>query len=76
MLERINDEINLCFQCIKYEADGGETKETCSYKAASILLKAYNALVKVYYLPEYQKDFLKGSISQEYKLYKESVEFN
>lgn len=68
MLDRIQSEIELCFDCAAREA-GEKAEETSDYKAAAALIKAYNALVKLYYKAEYQKEYLLGSVAQEYERY-------
>ena len=72
MLDRLSDEICLCFQWAELESDNKNIKEDMNYKAAAELIKAYNALVKLYYKKEYQKEFLKGSVETEYRLYKQN----
>lgn len=72
MLESIESEIKLCFMCLGYELQEGEkVKDNRQYKSAQALIKCYNSLVKLYYLPQYVNEFLKKSVDKEYKLYLE-----
>ena len=72
MLDRINEEIKLCFMCAEDETNENTSiKDTVDYKAAAVLIKAYNQLVRLRYLPEYQDEYLKKSVDKEYKIYKE-----
>lgn len=74
MLDRISDDIDLCFMVAKYECEEEmELKESPSWKAASVLISTYNKLVDLYYKEEYRKGFKKGNIIQEYKKYKENM---
>ncbi len=70
MLDRLFNEIHLCFDCAKYESKdkGLDIKTTDQWRAAKVLISAYNSLVKLYYLPEYQKGFLR-TIKSEYESY-------
>lgn len=69
MLSRISSEIELCFTCI----DKGENiEESLDYKAAAVLIEAYNSLIKLYYYPEWHYAYCKGSVEEEYKLYLEN----
>lgn len=43
------------------------------YKSAAVLIKAHNALVKLYYKSDYVKENLLGSAAHEYKRYLEKV---
>jgi hypothetical protein len=73
MIDRIGNEILQCFEWIEYEKQEGENiKDNINYKSAAALIKAYNSLVKLRYLPDYIKQNLKGSVAQEYKWYLES----
>lgn len=70
MLDRIAEDINICFQCAELElGENEDIKENNQYKAAAVLIKAYNALAKLYYIPEYAKRYSKGNVNKEYKLY-------
>ncbi|MBY6931004.1 hypothetical protein [Clostridium botulinum] len=70
MLDRISDDINLCFMEAEYECSNKfNIKESSSWKVASILISTYNKLVDLYY----KKDFKKGNIIQEYKKYRENM---
>lgn len=72
MLDRIFEDIKLCFFCLENELSEGEDyKEHYQYKSAGILIKAYNSLVNLYYLPEYVASNKLGSVSYEYKKFKE-----
>jgi len=72
MLDRIFEDIKLCFICLDGELlEGEDYKEHYQYKAASILIKSYNSLVNLYYLPEFISSKKLGSVSQEYKKFKE-----
>ena len=74
MLYRISQEIKQCFMVAQYElggSDDGDITNTISYMAAKILISTYNRLVKLYYLPEYYKNYLLGSVAKEYKNYKQ-----
>lgn len=68
MLERIEEEINLCLSLVVEEEN---YKESLDYNAAKILIATYNKLVKLYYQKEYWKHFLKRNVEQELKKYKE-----
>lgn len=68
MLERIEDEINLCLSLVVEEEN---YKESLDYNAAKILICTYNKLVKLYYEEEYWKDFFKKNVEEELKKYKE-----
>lgn len=67
MLERIENEINLCFSLALEEEN---YKESLDYNAAKILISTYNKLVKLYYQEEYWKDFLKKNVEREFRKYK------
>ena len=74
MLDRIESDINLCFMLVQIEEereDEFNIKEDLNYKAASVLISAYNKLVKLYYKPEYVKGYSKERVDIEYKNYKE-----
>lgn len=77
MLDRIESDINLCFMLLKDEQerlkDGKEfnIKEDLNYKAASVLIRAYNKLVKMYYLPKYIQSFSIPRVDIAYKNYKD-----
>lgn len=72
MIDRITNEIELCFHFMnREEKKGNEIKESNEYAAAKILIATHNKLVKLYYNNEYQKYYLKQNIVAEYKLYKE-----
>lgn len=68
MLERIEEEINLCLSLVVEEEN---YKESLDYNAAKILICTYNKLVKLYYKQEYWKNFLKKNVEQEFRKYKE-----
>lgn len=73
MLDRIREEIELCFMCAKMELQENEIiKDTRDYKTASILISAYNKMVKLYYKKEYINEYLKGNVASEYKFYCEN----
>lgn len=59
------------FSCKEEEDKGKDYKDSINYKTASILISAYNKMVKMYYLPEYIKEFTKKNVALEYKYYKE-----
>ena len=67
MLERIEEEINLCFSLALEE----NYKESLDYNVAKILISTYNKLVKLYYQKEYWKHFLKRNVDQEFRKYNE-----
>jgi len=70
MIDRIGGEIEQCFNVLGYEKQEGENiKQNINYKSAAALIKAYNSLVKLRYLPEYIHENLKGSVAQEYTRY-------
>ncbi|MDU1279235.1 MAG: hypothetical protein E6960_12225 [Clostridium sp.] len=73
MLDRIKDDIKLCFMLVQMEEER-ETKfnikEDLNYKAASVLISAYNKLVELYYLPEYRKTYSISRVDIAYKNYK------
>lgn len=70
MLDRLYEEIKLCFICAEAELQEDEMlEESRHWKAAKVLIKAYNSLVKLYYSPEYVKENLLGSVAIEYKKY-------
>ncbi|MBN1048683.1 hypothetical protein [Clostridium botulinum] len=74
MLDRISDDIDLCFMDAEYESKGDiDLKESPSWKAASVLISTYNKLVDLHYRKEYRKEYKKGNIIQEYKKYKENM---
>lgn len=71
MLDRLYEEIKLCFMCAESELQEGELlEESKQWKAAKALIKAYNSLVRLYYLPEYVKESLLRSVVIEYRKYK------
>lgn len=71
MLDRLYEEIKLCFMCAEDELQENEyLEESCQWKAAKALIKAYNSLVKLYYSPEYIKQNLLGNVAVEYRKYK------
>lgn len=73
MLDRIKEDIDLCFFLIKLEEERGNEfniKEDLNYKAASVLISAYNKLVKMYYLPEYIETYSMDRVDIAYKNYK------
>lgn len=73
MLDRIESDINLCFMLVQIEERGNEfnIKEDLNYKAASVLISAYNKLVKMYYKQEYVKGCSMERVDIAYKNYKE-----
>lgn len=74
MLDRIENDINLCFFLIKLEEERENEfniKEDLNYKAASVLISAYNKLVELYYLPEYRKTYSIPRVDIAYKNYKD-----
>lgn len=78
MLDRIENDINLCFMLIKEKEDRAikderifNIKEDLNYKAASILISTYNKLVRIYYLPEYIEGYSMPRVDIAYKNYKE-----
>lgn len=71
MLDRIASEIELCFRCAELE-EGESIEDSLDYKAAAVLIDTYNALVKLYYYPEWHERYSKGSVAEEYKLYIET----
>lgn len=74
MLDRIENDINLCFMLVQIEEEKGEEfniKEDLNYKAASILISAYNKLVELYYLPEHRKAYSIPRVDIAYKNYKD-----
>ena len=68
MMDRLREEIELCFMCAKMDmkdgtylmADGSKLKliDDLNYKAAVILIAAYNQMVKIYYKKEFIKENL------------------
>lgn len=77
MLDRIENDIDLCFMLVNDEEkralkDGCEfkIKEDLNYKAASVLIGAYNKLVKMYYLPQYVRGYFMPRTDIAYKNYK------
>lgn len=75
MLYRIESDINLCFMLVQIEEEREEEfniKEDLNYKAASVLISAYNKLAKMYYKPEYVKGCSKDRVDIAYKNYKEN----
>lgn len=72
MLDTIWNQVELCFMLCKEEEDkGNDYKDSIDYKTASILISAYNKMVKLYYLPQYVIDFVRKNVALEYKKYKE-----
>lgn len=70
MIYRINEEIKLCFLLTSLELKKCPNKEeNINFRAAKELIKTYNALVRLYYKPEYHKDFLYKSINHSWKQY-------
>lgn len=79
MLDRIREEIELCFMCATsyskegeyLNADGSPVKptDTIDYKSAEVLITAYNQMVKLYYKKEHVKDYSYKSVATEYKAY-------
>lgn len=68
MIKRIQRDIDLCFYLMKLDEENSiNIKDSKEYKAAKILIATHNKLVKIYYLEEYQKQFLKKGIEAEYK---------
>lgn len=73
MLDRIREDIDLCFFLIKLEEEKGDEfniKEDLNYKAAGVLISAYNKLVKMYYLPQYIRTYSIPRVDIAYKDYK------
>lgn len=73
MLDRIKEDIDLCFMLVQLEEekrDEFNIKEDLNYKAASVLISAYNKLVKMYYLPQYVETYFIPRIDIAYKNYK------
>lgn len=73
MLDRIREDIDLCFFLIKSEEEREKEfniKEDLNYKAAGVLISAYNKLVKMYYLPEYIETYSMDRVDIAYKTYK------
>ena len=74
MLDRIENDINLCFFLIKLEEERENEfniKEDLNYKAAIVLISAYNKLVELYYLPEYRETYSIPRVDIAYKNYKD-----
>lgn len=72
MIDRIFDDIENYFICLGMELLEGENiNENVDYKSAAVLIKAHNALVKLYYKSDYVKENLLGSVDHEYKRYLE-----
>lgn len=74
MLDRIANDIDLCFMLVQTEEERGNEfniTEDLNYKAASVLISAYNKLVKMYYKPEYIKGCSMPKVDIAYKNYKE-----
>lgn len=46
-------------------------KEDLNYKAAIVLISAYNKLVELYYLPEYRETYSIPRVDIAYKNYKD-----
>ena len=77
MLDRLREEIELCFMCATMyskpgeylKADGSNVlpTDTVDYKAAALLITAYNEMVKLYYKKEFAKENLYKSVAVEYK---------
>ena len=75
MLERIESDINLCFMLAQIEEEREiefNIKEDLNYKAASVLISAYNKLVKMYYKPEYVESCSIERVDIAYKNYKDN----
>ena len=75
MIDAIYEKIELCFFCAKMDLDSDnnvDITEGRDYKAAKELIKAHNSLVRLYYLPKYQPDYLLGTVKQEWKKYLEN----
>lgn len=73
MLDRINNEINLCFELIEFDfkEDGGQ-QYSQNFRGAAALISAYNKIVKIYYTPKYADKYLKKSVAQEYEMFLEN----
>lgn len=78
MLDRIENDIELCLMLVsdeeKRSIESGyefNIKEDLNYKAVSVLISAYNKLVKLYYLPEYVERYSIERVDIAYKNYKE-----
>ena len=73
MLDRLREEIKLCFVCAEVEDTATDGKydvfSSNQFKAAAVLIRAYNALVRLYFMPEYVDEYLLGSVEQVYKLH-------
>jgi hypothetical protein len=72
MLDRIYEEIKLCFLCADLKHDE-DIKQTLDWQSAKILIAAYNSLVRLYYKPEYVNESLLGNVVKEYCRYKEEL---
>lgn len=69
MIERIMDEIKQCIYCanLKAKEKGADIKETTDWKAAKILVRAYNKMVELYYLKKYA-DMYVTTVDKVYRL--------
>ena len=77
MMDRLREEIELCFMIAKMDADRGENlKETLDYKTAAILISAYNKIAKIYYKEEFIKENSYKSVDLEYRAYCEKESEN
>lgn len=69
MLDRINEEIKLCFNSVTSEVNmGAITKDTKTYKVAA-LIAAYNRIVKLYYPEVYIQKYSKRNVTNGFKVY-------
>jgi len=53
--------------------EGENVNEKVDYKSAAVLIKAHNALVKLYYKSDYVKENLLDSAAHEHKRYLEKI---
>ncbi len=76
MIERIMDEIKQYIYCanLAVKEKGTDIKETADWKAAKILVRAYNKMVKLYYLKEHA-DMYVTTVSKVYKSMQLEVQF-
>jgi hypothetical protein len=73
MLDRINEEIKLCFSSVTSEVKiGAIAKDTTNYKVAAALIASYNRIVKLYYPEVYVQKYSKGNVTNEFKYYCEN----
>ena len=70
ILNKLRKEIESCFRTAATEhEEGKDVEEGIQFRSAEVLIEAYNALIKLYYLPEYVERYSMENVEEEYRMY-------